>query len=48
VFTGGTPLTQVWLFWAAPIIGAVLAGALYRGFLEQAEVEEEAEAATPG
>jgi aquaporin Z len=48
VFTGGTPLGQVWLFWVAPIIGAVLAGALYRGFLEHAEVEEEAEAATPG
>nr|HMS39908.1 aquaporin Z [Pyrinomonadaceae bacterium] len=26
VFTGGTPLTQVWLFWLAPIIGAIAAG----------------------
>jgi len=48
VFTGGTPLAQVWLFWVAPIAGAVLAGAVYRGFLADAEPEEVAEAATPG
>jgi aquaporin Z len=29
VFAGGTPLTQVWLFIVAPIIGAVLAGLVY-------------------
>ena len=25
VFVGGTPLTQLWLFWIAPIIGAIAA-----------------------
>ncbi len=29
VFTGGTPLTQVWLFWLAPIIGAIIGGFFY-------------------
>jgi aquaporin Z len=28
-FVGGTPLSQVWLFWVAPLIGAVLAGIVY-------------------
>jgi aquaporin Z len=48
VFTGGTPLAQVWLFWLAPIVGGMLAGLVYKSFLEIGEVEEEAEAATPG
>ncbi len=26
VFVGGTPLTQLWLFWMAPIVGAILGG----------------------
>lgn len=30
VFQGGWALSQVWMFWVAPIIGAVIAGALYR------------------
>jgi aquaporin Z len=30
VFEGGWALGQVWLFWAAPIVGAVLAGFAYR------------------
>jgi aquaporin Z len=29
VFVGGTPLIQLWLFWLAPIIGAVAAGFFY-------------------
>ena len=29
VFAGGEPLAQVWLFWAAPIIGAILGALLY-------------------
>lgn len=29
VFVGGTPLIQLWLFWIAPIIGAVAAGFFY-------------------
>jgi aquaporin Z len=30
LFVGGTPLSQLWLFWAAPIIGGVLGGVLYK------------------
>lgn len=29
IFVGGTPLAQVWLFWVAPILGALLAGWFY-------------------
>jgi aquaporin Z len=29
IFCGGFALTQLWLFWAAPILGAVVAGVLY-------------------
>lgn len=28
---GGLALQQLWLFWAAPLIGAILAGLVYRG-----------------
>lgn len=30
VFVGGWALEQLWLFWVAPIVGALLAGVLYR------------------
>jgi aquaporin Z len=30
LFVGGWALQQLWLFWVAPLIGAVLAGAAYR------------------
>jgi aquaporin Z len=30
VFVGGWALSQLWLFWVAPLIGAVLAGVIYR------------------
>jgi len=29
IFVGGAALTQLWLFWLAPLIGAVLAGLIY-------------------
>lgn len=32
VFVGGWALSQLWLFWVAPILGAVLAGGLSRWF----------------
>jgi aquaporin Z len=35
----GWALEQLWLFWLAPIVGAVIGGALYRYFLEEEEVE---------
>ncbi len=34
LFVGGTPLAQVWLFWVAPIVGALLAGWLYVNVFE--------------
>lgn len=30
IFVGGWALSQLWLFWVAPIIGAVLAGVVYK------------------
>jgi aquaporin Z len=30
VFVGGWALSQLWLFWLAPIVGATLAGCIYR------------------
>jgi len=35
VFVGGDVLKQLWLFWLAPIIGAVLAGLLHRFVIEE-------------
>jgi len=32
-----TPLAQLWMFWVAPIIGAVIGGALYKALLETDE-----------
>ena len=34
VFVGGEPLSQVWLFWAAPILGAIAAGFIYKNLLQ--------------
>ena len=34
LFVGGWALSQLWLFWLAPIAGAVAAGWLYRSVLE--------------
>jgi aquaporin Z len=39
VFVGGWALQQVWLFWVAPIVGAALAGFVYKSVLEGDKVE---------
>lgn len=37
LFVGGWALGQLWLFWAAPIAGALIAGFLYRGLFEETQ-----------
>lgn len=39
VFAGGWALSQLWLFWIAPILGAILAGFIY-GWLVNDDVDE--------
>lgn len=34
VFVGGEPLSQVWLFWLAPILVAIAAGFIYKNLLQ--------------
>jgi aquaporin Z len=34
LFVGGWAIDQLWLFWVAPLIGAALAGFIYKGLLE--------------
>ncbi len=40
VFVGGWALSQFWLFWLAPIIGAALAGVAYHALAGDGKVEE--------
>ncbi len=35
LFTQGEPLSQLWLFWAAPIAGALVAGFIYKMVLDK-------------
>ncbi|MCD8352082.1 MAG: aquaporin Z [Planctomycetaceae bacterium] len=35
LFAGGPYISQLWLFWLAPIVGGVLAGIVYRTVFEQ-------------
>jgi aquaporin Z len=37
VIVGGWALTQLWMFWVAPIVGAALAGLVYSNLFEDAE-----------
>jgi aquaporin Z len=34
----GEPLSQLWLFWAAPIAGAIVGGLIYKILLEKTEI----------
>lgn len=40
LFVGGWAVRQLWLFWVAPIAGAVLAGAVHRFVIATSESEE--------
>lgn len=35
LFVGGWALAQLWLFWVVPLIGAAIAGVLYKGLFER-------------
>jgi aquaporin Z len=35
MFVGGWALSQLWLFWAAPLMGGLFGGYLYRGLFEE-------------
>lgn len=36
LFVGGMALQQLWLFWAAPLLGGILGGLAYRSLFEEA------------
>jgi aquaporin Z len=35
IILGGWALAQLWLFWVAPLVGALLAGFAYRFFADE-------------
>lgn len=35
IFVGGEAISQLWLFWVAPIVGGFLGGLVYKGMLEK-------------
>lgn len=50
LFAGSAYISQVWLFWAAPILGAVLAGFFYKSVMEEEakpEIESRVSAEQP-
>ena len=40
LFVGGWAVRQLWLFWVAPIVGALLAGAAYRVLVSEGQAPE--------
>jgi aquaporin Z len=47
IFVGGWAVAQLWLFWIAPIIGAIAAGFVYKSVLEGERVEPPVTGRTP-
>jgi len=49
IFAGGWALSQLWLFWVAPLAGGILGGGIYRMLFEEGRVmrAEEAVPSTP-
>jgi aquaporin Z len=45
---GGTPLSQVWLFIVAPLVGGILAAGLHRSMYREVDAGLAAEAQQPG
>jgi aquaporin Z len=41
IFVGGWAISQLWLFWVAPIIGGAIGGAIYAGLFETATTKEQ-------
>lgn len=39
VFVGGNALSQLWLFWVAPISGAIVGGLIYKFLLQRSDAE---------
>ncbi|MDY3337693.1 aquaporin Z [Riemerella anatipestifer] len=40
LFVGGAAISQLWLFWVAPILGAVAGGFIYKNLLQKSTTEE--------
>ena len=45
IFVGGWALQQLWLFWLAPIVGAVIAGVMYPALAEESATKAKSAAA---
>jgi aquaporin Z len=48
IFAGGWALSQLWLFWVAPIAGSIVAGFTYRGLFSEKELEAAVKATAAG
>jgi aquaporin Z len=47
LFVGGTPLSQLWLFWLAPLLGAAIAGITYKFITDSSGIDAGKEEAQP-